>query len=94
MHNYAYMRTTMDLPDDLARRAKLAAVNRGLSLKALVVEALTQSLDRAPARSHQGMAALPLIRSRRPGGYDLSPRKIHDILLREEAEAYEAAGRR
>jgi len=38
------MKTTLDLPDELLHRAKLAALERGTSLKAIVVEALTREL--------------------------------------------------
>jgi hypothetical protein len=38
------MRTTLDLPDDLMKRAKIAAVKRGSSLRDLVAEALSRLL--------------------------------------------------
>ncbi|MGH9554173.1 MAG: hypothetical protein ACRD3W_32650 [Terriglobales bacterium] len=41
------MRTTVDLPDDLYRRAKAAAAMRGLKLKDLVKEGLLRVLDSA-----------------------------------------------
>ncbi|MCW5637807.1 MAG: hypothetical protein KIT28_02435 [Rubrivivax sp.] len=34
------MRTTLDLPDDLLRRAKIEAVERGAILRQLVIDAL------------------------------------------------------
>ena len=43
------MRTTLDLPDLLARTAKIAAVRRGITLRALVVEALEHGLRVDPA---------------------------------------------
>ena len=43
------MRTTFDLPDDLMRRAKIAAVRRGSTLRDLVAEALRRLLaDQSP----------------------------------------------
>lgn len=39
------MKTTVDLPDDLARRAKAEAALRGRKLKDLVEEALRRLLD-------------------------------------------------
>ena len=41
------MKTTLDLPDELLRRAKRAALERGISLKAIVTEALTRELGPA-----------------------------------------------
>jgi hypothetical protein len=34
------MRTTLDLPDDILRRAKIEAVERGSTLRQLVIDAL------------------------------------------------------
>ena len=88
------MRTTLEIPDALAQRAKLAAVRRGVSLKTLVADALERELA-AGARPHRATAGrLPVIRSRHPGTYDLRPDQIADILMREEAAAYETAQRR
>ena len=39
------MRTTLELPDVIAKRAKLAAVRLDMSLKDLVVVALEHELD-------------------------------------------------
>jgi hypothetical protein len=45
-----YMRTTLVLNDELLRRAKRRAVERGLSVSDIVNESLRESLDRpAPA---------------------------------------------
>lgn len=38
------MRTTLDLPDDLLRRAKIEAVERGATLRQLVVDALQREM--------------------------------------------------
>lgn len=38
------MRTTLDLPDDLVRQAKITAVERGITLRDLVVEGLRHAL--------------------------------------------------
>lgn len=83
----------MDLPDALAKRAKMVAVSRGISLKALVVEALEGRLDASSAKGRRTPLRFPLIRSSKPGAYPLTPQEVHDILLREEAAAYEVADR-
>lgn len=46
------MRTTLDLPDDVLRRAKIAAVERGSSLRELVIDALRHELD-APSQGRR-----------------------------------------
>jgi hypothetical protein len=47
------MRTTLDLPDALFRRAKQAAAREGLTLRALVVRALTAYLGGKPAAPYR-----------------------------------------
>ncbi len=42
------MRTTLDLPDELLKRAKIEAVERGTSLRDLVGAALERELNRPP----------------------------------------------
>lgn len=44
-HQYSYMRTTVELPDALIRRAKLIALQRNTTLKAMITEALEKYLD-------------------------------------------------
>jgi hypothetical protein len=39
------MRTTLDIPDDLFRQAKVKAANEGLSLKLVVSQALRRGLE-------------------------------------------------
>lgn len=43
------MRTTLDLPDDLVKSAKIAAVRRGMTLRALVARAVARDLAEADA---------------------------------------------
>lgn len=38
------MRTTLDLPDDILRRAKTEAVERGATLRQLVIDALQREM--------------------------------------------------
>lgn len=44
-HKYAFMRTTIDLPDPLFKEAKSAAALRGVSLRDIVEEALHRLLQ-------------------------------------------------
>ena len=58
------MKTTIDLPDDLLRRAKIEAATRGVPLRQIVTEALEHRLEQGapgePAwrRSFGGLADL------------------------------------
>jgi hypothetical protein len=62
------MRTSVDLPDDLMREAKMVAVKRGVTLRELMSRALRRELlatgDEPPARRR---LEFPLVRSG-PGG--------------------------
>ena len=49
------MKTTLDLPDELVREAKLRAVMQGRTLKDLVADFLRQGLGH-PAKSHHTVA--------------------------------------
>ncbi len=88
------MRTTLDLPDAVARRAKLAAVRRNMSLKDLIVAALERELDARSVKPRGAALKFPLISSSAPGQRTLSPDEVHEILVREEQAAYEDAQRR
>jgi hypothetical protein len=51
------MRSTFDLPDDLMKRAKIAAVKRGSTLRDLVAEALRRLLaDQSAERKRMSEA--------------------------------------
>ncbi len=46
------MKTTLDIEDNLLRRAKARALERGTTLRAVVEEALQRSLGVSPHREH------------------------------------------
>jgi hypothetical protein len=52
------MRSTFDLPDDLLKRAKIAAVKRGSTLRELVAEALRRLLAEQAAPERKRMTGL------------------------------------
>lgn len=55
------MRTTIELPEALFHRAKLAALQRRLTLKALITVALQRELDAAqPAACRMTVPPIPL----------------------------------
>jgi hypothetical protein len=54
------MRSTFDLPDDLMKRAKIAAVKRGSTLRDLVAEGLRRMLTDEPPSKRKRMTEAPV----------------------------------
>jgi len=79
------MRTTLDLPDPLLKRAKIAAVERGVTLRELVGSALAKELDAEPGLTQIQPAGvrLPIFPSNQPASLALTDA---DIARDEEAE--------
>lgn len=65
------MRTTVDIPDDLFRRAKSEAALRGRRLKDLVEEGLRLLLDNARPST---------VAEAKPGKQKPRPGSLHDLL--------------
>jgi cytochrome P450 len=83
MQNYALVRTTLDLPDELLKRAKIEAVERGVPLGELIGTALTKELGSgAPQHRHARRLTFPIFTSRAPGSLELTS----DDLTRAEWE--------
>lgn len=81
------MRTTLDLPDELLKRAKIAAVRRGSTLRDLVAEALKKLLaDQGPPRRRR-MDQAPI---KLPAGHRIPVRSNAEIaqLLEQEDVAH------
>jgi hypothetical protein len=53
------MRTTLDLPDDILRRAKIEAVERGSTLRQLVIDALQREVA-STQRARKRLARPPI----------------------------------
>ena len=70
------MRTTFDLPDDLMKRAKIAAVKRGSSLRDLVAEALRLLLAEQSSPKRQRMTEAPI---RLPAGHTIPIRSNSEL---------------
>ncbi len=60
MHKYAFMRTTLELPDPLFKHLKARAALEGSSLRDLVVRLVERGLQ-APEVAQPAPAALPSI---------------------------------
>jgi len=59
------MKTTIEIPDALFRRAKSAAAERGVSLRVLVSEALTEKLRANPSSEKPWMKGFGKLRGLR-----------------------------
>jgi hypothetical protein len=77
------MRSTFDLPDDLLKRAKIAAVKRGSTLRDLVAEALRRLLADQPAAERKRMTEAPV---RLPPGHTIPIRSNSEIAKLFEQE--------
>jgi hypothetical protein len=75
---YAFMRTTVDLPDALFKRVKSEAALRGMRLREFIAQALEQSLAGQRDDLKSRRVRLPLIRS--GGGHSIN-------LTREQVDA-------
>ena len=79
---YAFVRTTIDLPDPLFKEAKAAAALRGVSLREVVEEALRRQLQ--PHAGHRPVAARGRLRSR--NGFLVLQRKGGNVINPTPAE--------
>lgn len=64
------MRTTLEIPDETFRRAKIVAVERGTTLRQLVGEALAKELGMQP-QAPAGRVRFPVFASKLPGALSL-----------------------
>lgn len=77
------MRTTIDLPDSLFRRAKSTAALRGTSLKDLLVVAVEKELaapEAEPGRTPPRRMRLPLVRLKGKRRLELGGVNFDDLL--------------
>lgn len=80
------MRTTLDLPDELLKRAKITAVERGTTLRELVRHALEQELGQSP-RTARHREKLPLVEvSADCPLLRMTPDELKQIEAEEDAE--------
>ena len=82
------MRTTIDIPDAVFRRAKSAAALEGKTLRSFVVDALSHELGgRAKGAEGGRRVTLPLVRSRNPGSLSITADTVADALNAEDLHA-------
>jgi len=76
------MRTTVDIPDDLFRALKVRAAERGVTVQAIVCEAVEKELKGPPKPGYR--ATFPLIREKGRHKINLTNAQIEDIFARED----------
>ena len=98
------MKTTLDLPDALVKLVKLRALQDGRKLKDAVADLLRKGLNVAmdtepdavaPAVVTNKKTGLPLIECKQAASSqeELTPERVAEILLAQEAGWHHAAGR-
>jgi hypothetical protein len=75
------MRTTVDIPDPVYKRLKAEAVQRGCTVKELVLRGVRAELGGRKAASERQTITLPIIDSKRPGWLRLTNSQINEILF-------------
>ena len=82
------MKTTVELPDAVFRRAKAEAAMEGRALRAFILDAVEHELARAKEGGlPRRRVKLPLIRSRRPGSLLITGEAVAASLAAEDAHA-------
>lgn len=71
------MRTTIEIPDELMRQAKIRAAAEGKSIKQFVIEALDQRL----APKQRVRLEFPLIRTGGAPIRDLTPEEMEEAMI-------------
>jgi hypothetical protein len=84
------MRTTVELPDDLLKRAKREALERGSTLKQFIIRGLEEVLGgpellQATHQPTPEAGRLPKVPPSDRAAYPLSPHEINAILSAEDA---------
>ncbi len=75
------MKATVEIPDELYRRAKIKAAAEGLKIKDMVAEGLSVVLEAKPVIKKGKRINLPLVKTGKPGSMKLNG----DMIARIEA---------
>jgi hypothetical protein len=87
------VRTTLDLPDDLLKRAKIEAVHRGTSLRDFVGAALARELNQpSEPKPTRKRVQFPIFESKAPGALHLTDTEIANLEAEEDARRHGRAG--
>ena len=82
------MRTSVDLPAELLQKAKIAAIERGSTLKELISVALRRELERPQQEVPVRRARFPIFRSRAPGTLKLTAEEVARLEDEEETRRH------
>lgn len=87
------MRTTIDLPDEILKRAKIAAVRRGVTLRELIGSAVARELA-VPVRAadRPRRVQFPLFPSRQPGSLHLTNADLARVEAEEDERRHGLSG--
>lgn len=78
------MKTTIDLDDDLLRKAKQRAAAEGIPLRAYIEDALKARLLPGARRRRKFTLELPVVKGKRPPSVDIADRNaLYDLMERE-----------
>jgi hypothetical protein len=76
-----YMRTTLDVPDELLARAKRKAVEDHVTLSQVVEKALRLYVAPGSPRRRRAMKKWTVIKDRRPPGFDIADRdRLYEVM--------------
>lgn len=86
---HVFMKTTLDLPDELMRAVKIRAVQEDRKLKEMVAHLLRRGLaleseDRGPVRERVELPLVECAHEARPDE-EMTPERVSRTLLEEEA---------
>ncbi|MBX3668464.1 MAG: hypothetical protein KF778_08690 [Rhodocyclaceae bacterium] len=81
------MRTTLDLPDDILRRAKITAVERGSTLRQLVIDALKNEMEQPSRISRKRLTTPPVKLAADSPLRTLSPDEVKRLDTQADADA-------
>lgn len=74
------MRTTLDLPDETFRAAKMLAAEKGVTLKYILRVAIEKELKRVGSAQPDLKIHFPVLDSTEPGTLNLTNAEIEDLL--------------
>jgi hypothetical protein len=80
------MRTSIDIPDELFKKAKITAVEQGLTLRQLMLRGLQKTINETGVKPDA--ERLPKLPKRTAKPYHLSSDEIQSLLAAEEVSWY------
>jgi hypothetical protein len=81
---YVFMRTTIDLPDDLFTKVKVTASVKGMSMKTFITKAVEHEIEAQTVHLDSRKVELPLVPSKHPGSLSITSEEIAKLLEHED----------